>query len=70
MTELLVQITAPGQRGKKGFCAGLVLWDDEVVQGADIVRYMKGWSRDHVRDYCKRREWTVKVVSKTERERT
>jgi hypothetical protein len=33
---------------------------------ADIVRYMRGWSRYRVRDYCKRKGWKVSVVSQSQ----
>lgn len=61
MTETLAQIDAPH------FCAGIVLWDDKVVEAADIVRYMRKWSRDRVRDYCKGKGWKVSVVWQMER---
>jgi hypothetical protein len=43
ITETLAQI-----RGAN-FTAGIVLFDDKVVETAPIVRYMRGWSRDRVR---------------------
>lgn len=56
--------------GAKPFTAGIVLWDDKVVEAANIVKYMKRWSRDRVREYCKQKGWKVKVVYEQERERT
>jgi hypothetical protein len=56
ITETLAQITAPH------FCAGIVLFDDRVVEAAPIVRYMKRWSRDRVRDYCASKGWRIVVV--------
>jgi len=61
MTETLAVIDAPY------FYAGIVLWDDKVVEAADIVKYMRRWSRDRVRDYCKMRGWKVSVVTVHER---
>ena len=61
MKELLAVIDAPH------FVAGVVLWDDRVVETAPIVKYMNRWSRDQVRDYCARKEWTVRVVNEVER---
>jgi len=58
-TELLASIEAPH------FCAGIVLRNNRVVEAADIVRYMKGWSRDRVRLYCANAGWRVSVVSET-----
>jgi hypothetical protein len=64
VTEILAQI-----RGDK-FTAGIVLWDDTVIEAAPIVKYMKGWSRDRVRDYCKGKGWTIEVVHEMQRSRT
>ena len=63
MTETLAAIDAPH------FFAGIVLWDDRVVETADIVKYMrKGkWTRDRVREYCKTKGWAVSVVYQMER---
>lgn len=65
MRETLAAIDAPH------FYAGVVLWDDVVVEAADILKYMrKGkWSRSRVRDYCKQKEWKVTVVYEIERTR-
>lgn len=64
MIEILAQIRA---EGPKPFTAGIVLWDDKVVEAAPIVRYMKKKSRDWVRDYCKQRGWSISVVHQMER---
>lgn len=61
--EILAQITAPH------FCAGIVLWDDKVVEAAPIAHYMKHWDRDRVRTYCKDRDWKITVVWRMERTR-
>lgn len=61
MIEIVAQI-----RGH-GFTAGLVLWDDKVVEAAPIIRYMKNWSRQRVRDYCIVKNWQVSVVRQEER---
>ena len=55
MNEMLAQIDAPH------FCAGIVLRDEHVVEAAPIVGYMKRWSRDRVREYCRRKGWRVRV---------
>lgn len=62
--ELLAQIRGPGA---KAFTAGIVLWNDKVVETAPILGYMKGWTRDRVREYCERRNWSVRVVQQIER---
>jgi hypothetical protein len=59
MTEILVTIDAPH------FYAGIMLRDDIVIETADIVRYMRHWSRDRVRKYCAGRGWKVSVISET-----
>ena len=53
MIEILAAIKAPK------FHAGIVLWNDKVVEAAPIVRYMRGWSRKNVREYCKERGWQI-----------
>jgi len=57
--ETLAQIES---EAKPRFSAGIVLWDDKVIEAADIVKYMKGWARDRVRSYCAQRGWEVRVV--------
>lgn len=64
LIEILAEITAPKPNA---FCAGIVLWDDRVCETAPIVRYMRGWTRDRVRDYCKQKGWQLKVVTLTRR---
>ncbi|MCP3472390.1 hypothetical protein NLM33_18915 [Bradyrhizobium sp. CCGUVB1N3] len=62
ITEVLAQIRAPS------FTAGIVLFDDVVVETASVVRYMRRWSRDKVRAECEQRGWTVSVVNVMKRE--
>ena len=66
ITETLATISAPH------FTAGVVLWDDAVVEAAPIVGYMKKgrWSRDRVRSYCRDKGWKVSVVYEMPRQRT
>ena len=61
--EILAQIKAPH------FTAGIVLWDDEVIEADPIVGYMKKgkWTRSVVRDYCERKGWKVSVIHQIER---
>jgi hypothetical protein len=63
MIETLAQIDAPH------FCAGIVLWNDRVVEAASIVQYMRRqkWSRDRVRSYCAEKGWKVAVVHEVKR---
>lgn len=69
MKETLAQIHADGP---KPFTAGIVLWDNKVVEAAPIVRYMaKGkWTRDRVRAYCEKKGWKISVVHELQRSRT
>jgi hypothetical protein len=55
--ELLARIEAPH------FTACLVLKADVVVIAADIVRFMGGWPRDRVRDYCHQKGWRITAVA-------
>ena len=48
------------------FYAGIVLREGHVIEAADIVRYMKRWSRDRVREYCRAKGWKISVVSESE----
>jgi hypothetical protein len=64
ITETLAQIRAPH------FTAGIVLWDDKVVEAANIVRYMKKWPRDRVRQYVGSKKWSISVVYEQRRQRT
>jgi hypothetical protein len=66
--ELLAQIEGKNDQGKS-FHAGIVLWDDVVIEAAPIVGFMKRkkWTRDLVRDHCQRKGWTISVVWRMER---
>lgn len=66
MIELLAQISAPKPRP---FTAGLVLWNDIVVEAAPIIGFMKcgKWTRARVREYCQTKGWTVSVVHELRR---
>ena len=61
--EVLAVIEAPH------FYAGIVLWNDKVIEAAPILKYMKKdkWTRDKVRDYCKQKGWRVSVVHELKR---
>lgn len=50
--ERCVRIIAPH------FCAAVVLGTD----AAPIVRYMKGWTLEQVKAYCKRKGWLCEVL--------
>jgi hypothetical protein len=63
-TEILAVIDALNHPTK--FYAGVVLWDDKVVEAADIVKYMRKWSRARVRDYCAAKGWKISVVHQME----
>jgi hypothetical protein len=53
---MLLQITAPH------FCAGVDLENNKVIAYAPIVKYMKGWTENKIRNYCKSKKWDVKEV--------
>lgn len=68
LIETLAQVsstTAPK------FTAGIVLWDDVVVEAAPILIYMKRqrWSRTRVHDYCRKRGWQISIVHEMDRPR-
>lgn len=70
VTEILAQIVAGKTATSKGFTAGIVLWDDKVIEVAPIVQYMKRWPRSRVRDYCAERGWKISIVHQVERHDT
>src|SRR5262249_40060561 len=61
VTETLAQITGPD------FVAGIVLWNNYVVEAAPKLKFMRRWSRDKVRDYCRSRMWSAIVVHELQR---
>jgi len=66
MIEILAQIES--DKPPK-FRAGIVLWDDRVVEAAPIVGFMKKQklTRGQVRKYCERRGWKISVIWRQER---
>jgi hypothetical protein len=66
--DILAQIEAPPSQGKPGFCAGIVLRGERVIEAAPIIGYMarQRWTRDRVRHFCREKGWKVTVVTKTE----
>lgn len=67
MIEIVAQIRGTHKTGP--FTAGIVLWDDRVVEAAPILGYMKRqhWTRNRVREHCRKEGWTVEVVRKEHR---
>ena len=65
MIEILAQIEGDG------FRAGIVLWDDRVIEAAPIVSFVKKQklTRDQVRRHCERRGWKISVIWQMERPR-
>lgn len=49
--EEILQIDAPH------FCAGVVLYNKQVVQAAPILSYMIGWQLQRVIGYVKKKCW-------------
>jgi hypothetical protein len=45
------------------FTAGLIVHRDvdAVVRAAPILKFMLGWKRDRMRDYCKAQGWQLQV---------
>jgi hypothetical protein len=66
LIEILAQIRAPKPRQ---FVAGIVLFDDVVVEAAPIVHYMKRgkWTRARVREWCCEKGWEISVVHQLRR---
>ena len=64
VTETLAVIV-----GMRGTCCALIFWGDEVVDASSAVRYMRGWSRVKVRDYCAKHGWKARVIYAMECER-
>lgn len=66
MRETLAVIDAPH------FFAGIVLWDDRVVEAADIVKWMRTrrLTRAQVRDYCTGKGWKVSFTKLSEQNRS
>jgi hypothetical protein len=64
VVEILAQITA---KKPVKFCAGIVLWDDKVIEAAPIVQWMKRWDRNRVREYCRKRGWKISIVHQVDR---
>jgi hypothetical protein len=60
--DILAQIDAPSP---KGFCCGIVLRGDVVTRTAPIVKFMRSWTRARVRDYCRKRGWSVVAVTRS-----
>jgi hypothetical protein len=66
----MIEVLAAIRSEKPKFTAGVVLWDDVVIEAAPIVGYMKKqrWTRTRVRDYCRERGWSISVVYEQRRE--
>ena len=54
---MLVQITS------SYFCAGIILEDEVCIRAAPIVKYMKGWDKVKIRNYCKYKNWIAKIIN-------
>jgi len=69
MIEMLAQID--GTSKGRPFVAGIVLWDDIVIEAAPILKFMaKGkWTRQQVRSFVGQKRWKISVVHQLERER-
>lgn len=61
---MMLRIRAPS------FVAGLVLstpGEHEIVtEAAPILKYMRGWSKERVEQYCQQRRWTLEAIEETD----
>lgn len=66
MIEILAQIRASKPRQ---FTAGIVLWNDIVIEAAPVLHFMKrgGWTRDRVRKHCETKGWEISIVHQMRR---
>lgn len=65
MIETLAQVR--GKYRGKTFTAGLVLWDNRVVEAAPILWQLRKLTRDQVRARCQSEGWEVSVVWEMQR---
>ena len=63
MTRVVVTLRAPTRGSRQGFDAGVVIENDTVIRAAPIVKFMRGWSADQLRRYCREVGWEA-LVSK------
>jgi hypothetical protein len=66
MIEILATIETPANADEP-FCGSVVLWYDRVVEAHDVIKYMRKWTRERVRDHCIKNGWTITVVHQLER---
>lgn len=66
MIELLATVSGKTRRGAP-FTAGVVLWDDLVVEAAPVLQLKRKMTRAQVRDHCQRNGWEISVVYVMER---
>ncbi|CAB4197700.1 hypothetical protein UFOVP1323_42 [uncultured Caudovirales phage] len=52
----LIQVVAPHM------VAGIELRNDIVFKTAPILKYMRGWTKAQVTDYCGRKGWQYNAV--------
>ena len=45
------------------FVAGAILENNKVIHVAPIIGYMKGWTREMVENYCKKKNWLYELRS-------
>ena len=54
-----MSISELGQVTASHFCAGLEVRDGFVRVAAPIIKYMMGWSRERVMQYCAQKGWKL-----------
>lgn len=55
-STMLIRIVSPY------FVAGVVLGSKRVIRAAPILKYMKGWTKDQVLSYAKKKGWKASPV--------
>lgn len=60
MRETLIVID--GLIRGKPFYAGIVARDGKVIEAAHVVKYMRGWTGQQVKDHCAKQGWTWERV--------
>ena len=47
----------------KHFVAGVITQEGICCRAAPIVKYMKGWTIEHIQHYCCKKTWDIKLIS-------
>lgn len=44
------------------FCAGLILKEEVCIKAAPIIKYMIGWNRCKIREYCIKKNYKIIII--------